>query len=466
MGNLTVHTITGRLIPITILTFAILSGCNKSSFQGKSGRAAVAPPPGDLPAIPAHPRDGTHTPDQPFNPAVPDTIFDGGANELPPTDTPEAPVPGTLEDEGIARQLLRVPCGSPEVFRVKLGAHGDAGMDGNIKLVMAVQGEFCPEPVGETNIVLVVDFSGSMGVNVFREGEPGNDPQVNGSCARLEAVRRLVDELQTPRPGQTNFTIGMVPFAGKVMEDYQVAPGSLADFESSITADNLCRFVRTDGMPGENDEGALAGTGRLSSGTNYEAAFERAKEQLDATEGKKVIFFITDGTPTVPAGNPWMGGGIGSAKSAGLDAANALRQAHPDTFIHALFLHSGNGNDGGLTDPGAEAYLKKVAGDNGMVTPSSADQLADNIIKFGTGSFSEEKKPQVTFSVPSYDSFDLELASFGKKDGEDIWEWTTRPVVAYGQPGTVITNTFEINATDNYGRDYSQKVEVEYLLSE
>jgi hypothetical protein len=174
-----------------------------------------------------------------------------------------------------------------------------------------IRGQFCtkdltPKKTEALHVVLVNDFSGSMGM-----AAKGADPRrSDGGCGRLDAAKAITSRLQS-----------MLATAGpdKVAPDIKVASvvfGSTARVAEPFK--DLQSFVTTSITP-ENFCGADM------AGTNYQAAFDTTASQLNSVMGPKIIYFISDGAPTT------YGSGLRSetnpdiAKSAGSDSANKLK---------------------------------------------------------------------------------------------------------------------------------------------
>ena len=217
--------------------------------------------------------------------------------------------------------VIWLPCGAdPEAHYAFEGAAGAK---------VRIAGDFCSEPLasGSLDVIFVVDFSGSMTSPQFH-----NDPTVNGTCGRLEAMRSMVAEVMRRNGPNTTITLSVVGFSDGA--SLRLAPSSIAEAAPLLNVTNLC------------------GSDAPSASTNYQAAFEVTNQllaQLSSTS--KAVYFLSDGYPSVARPGE-------DARIAGVTAAYQMRASHPDTVVNAIFL--------GI-DPQASgspaAMLQEITGD-------------------------------------------------------------------------------------------------------
>lgn len=136
---------------------------------------------------------------------------------------------------------------------------------------LILKGEVCAPEKLKRDIVFIIDVSGSMGTN---------DPVVNGSCGRLNAVQEVIK--RSPVDGSAAF--GVVTFDGIVQKKSSAF---------AIGKDELLTGI--SGSPGN----AVTDFCKIAGGTNYQAALTEASTLLKKgrTDATKEIYFISDGAP-------------------------------------------------------------------------------------------------------------------------------------------------------------------------
>jgi hypothetical protein len=234
------------------------------------------------------------------------------------------------------------PKDDPDTPPVETQAHAVAGKCGDAsehEIVLAsdadtitVSGELCPKltTVG-LHVTLLVDTSKSMRVA---------DPQLEGSCQRLVAARKLVDTLRAQATNPAGIHLSVVHFA--------------------VATTVAHRDVTLDGADAiTNVETFCAGETSDTGFTNYAAAFAALPELMLESDVTRTAYLITDGVPTT--GGDAAPGFVadadeskrrlqihGEAARAALFAANAAADARP-WAVNALFF-------GGKTDFSAYAF--------------------------------------------------------------------------------------------------------------
>src|SRR5690606_3369192 len=146
-------------------------------------------------------------------------------------------------------------------------------------------GEFCTLSLDATpgnglSVLFAIDHSASM-LNV----DPGNG---FSTCGRLEAGQTLVSSLEQQIQALSNtganpagVQVGLVTFGntGKVVTQFT----PLESFKSSLTFDNFC-----------GDPNII----RYYC-TNYDDAFQKAKDAFQGVAGAKVLYHLSDGLPSM-----------------------------------------------------------------------------------------------------------------------------------------------------------------------
>lgn len=313
-------------------------------------------------------------------------------------------------------------------------------------LEVALNGELCPAAPNKLTVLLVVDFSSSMGRHVSSGvTKPGNDPEINGSCGRLRAASAIIEKLAKDQGINDDIRVGLLPFASDVVSSRVIAPVPLGTFKSMLNRNQLCAFiVQSSGVIGRAGyEGGFSAP-NINGSTNYQAALIDARNTLTLKDGHKSIYFITDGAPTSGGANP---------EQAGIDAGLDLRNKVNNLTLNALVL----GNE-----PKANDILKAITGSADRVrVASSADQLATEILNF--------PKPLLNASsvhaTISHDGQDrpLTINSFHQDANKpSSWIWRVDPFFLNGAPGKTHIYQISVAAADQSGTVYHQKLRLSY----
>jgi hypothetical protein len=308
-----------------------------------------------------------------------------GSPQIPPQST----LPGTVT----------VNCGA--------GTNGAAtvAMSMSRGAPLTVRGEVCSTPQrvqDPATVLFVIDSSDSMG---------HNDPRYRGgmgdSCGRLEAARALVGKLESEVADLSKVRLGVVPFRDDAMLLDSLLP--IVQFKAMLIADNFCY------------------SNYLS---NHQAALETARETLVSMPGKKSVFFVTDGMPSVSRSGRY-NNSPRAVYDDGLRAGASLR-ALPDVELNAIFLKPTGRAESLEQLSEAEPYLQKIVGDSAHVrTASSAADLANQIVKFASPRESVIASADVAVQLIDADQQErsLALANFVQKEAGKVWSFETSPVV-------------------------------------
>jgi hypothetical protein len=289
-----------------------------------------------------------------------------------------------------------------------------------------VAGGFCPKGSAVLNLLFVVDFSGSM-VDGF--GQRGNDPIVGNSCGRLLAIKKVIKKIKDEIPENTRVKAGLIGFSNTASERLSIQ--RLENLEENLSVANVC---------GADDIGAR---------TNYEAAFNAARTALaEFKEGDKVIYFISDGEPTIPI-NQVVG------ESAGREAARALRNAVDDLTLNAIYL--GNVKD----EQKARNNLEDITSDpKRVVLVRDARDLTEAATGLTLPELGMKRSSLSGFHNHPAGRFGVGIDKFalGKKSRQ--WIFITDPITLEGQTGSTVNNQVEVLATTDDGEQLRATVSI------
>lgn len=316
-----------------------------------------------------------------------------------------------------------------------------------------VKGKFCPQSSKKLTVMFVVDMSGSMGRHVPNSGpyrgteHPGYDPQINGTCGRLQAAQAIMGRIASQTTQGDDVRVGLVAFAGGVISNRFIDLKQFERFAPHMNKDTFCQYV-TQGSaygydpvnPGGIDgKSGLFGLGSVDSSTNYNAAFRGARSALQGEYGRKVVYFISDGEPTSGGSDP---------VAAGIEAGRQFRQSVDNLSMNALLL----GNPG----PHARDVLEQVAGSPARVrSAENADELASQILNFPVASI-DPATARALLTISPYGTTDIGFTYFRESaPNSNIWEYETTPFTLLGIPGTATVNLLEILAEGTDGSTHS-----------
>ena len=138
------------------------------------------------------------------------------------------------------------------------------------EIPLKISGSLCDQRHLKRNILIVIDASASMLVN---------DPNIEGECGRLQAVRSLISNASPKKK------FALITFSDSVM-------ATSHNFSSNLGA------VLADAAPGFTPTEVLCDS---QAGTFYDTALDRARTLVgeapdaDFTE----LYFVSDGAPTM-----------------------------------------------------------------------------------------------------------------------------------------------------------------------
>ena len=371
------------------------------------------------------------------------THFSGSNGQRPATNVPLAGAgPGTIETQ------VSVGCSATATVAPDQAITDGAGT------TTTITGTFCEQPQAAKSealtVLFIFDFSGSM---------QANDPIKSGSCGRLQAAQAILTKLATaPAKDQENLHLAMQAFGTQQMPG--IALTKLPEFTSQLNTQAVCR---EDGIA-----------------TNYETAFTAATTLLAPIPGRKVVYFISDGLPTVSGTAIPQGGQGGQAAtiaalinnpqsalasySSGKTAAAKLR-AIEGLDLNVVFLGTaGSGNAVGAVPAGTpdpQTYLTEIAGGaDHLRVVSNAQDLARQIGTFATptaasGEFATSSV-QGTISAEGFNSQILTVDSVSKDPTlPNTWHFSMAPATLLGAKGRAVANIIKIDVTGIDGKPHS-----------
>ncbi|MBM4251462.1 MAG: VWA domain-containing protein [Deltaproteobacteria bacterium] len=322
-----------------------------------------------------------------------------------------------------ASGVLWMPC------RDSAAGNGNFSSDffAKVGAKVRVAGEFCPQAKigGDVTVLYVIDHSGSM----EGAGEEGpNDPTSNGLCGRFKAAEVIAKKFASMP--DTKVQTGVIGFSGAARVDLQL--GSLDALNAVVDKSKL-----------------FCGSDPSNASTNYHAAFTEAKKLIEKVPGKKIVYFISDGSPTTGPNNP---------STSGLAAAQALRQI-PDLTLFALFVGYTKGK---ANNP--QGYLEQITGNpkavrvtaNATELVQAAAALAQPLVTIAPS----DVVAQVT-SGQSTVPVKIEKIE-ARKDAINRFIWVTEPFELKGVAGKSSINELQVTAKTSTGDSVKSGAEINF----
>ena len=280
-----------------------------------------------------------------------------------------------------------------------------------------VSGEFCPSTslTGSVSVLFVIDHSGSMEGSA---SEGPNDPTTQGSCGRLRAAEALVKKYATMKDADVEVSVVGFSDQARVQLPFADLPSTQAQLNAGVFCGSDSNLART----------------------NYEAAFDTAYTQLTNRSGTKVVYFISDGSPTAGGGDP---------RQSGLTSALRLRGL-ADVNLYALFVgyKSGSANN-------PQGYLEQIAGDpkNVRIT-SNADELTKAATTIGQGDVKIAAADVLASLEIQGNTSKIALERFGvRKSDKTHYIWLTKPFELKGDEQDAVLNQLSVTAKTSEGKD-------------
>jgi hypothetical protein len=366
-----------------------------------------------------------------------DAGFSGDAPKKAKPPTPAKPSPAADTD-------LVVPCidGKGKLVK-KLSGIDDP--------VVSLEGEFCNSASLAGNegvsILFVVDGSGSM---------MQSDPLKGGSCGRLKAAQAIMNQVTSA--SSEGVAVGLHFFGDLSKNVVELTTPSV--FSNSLNAETLCQTEL--------------------GGTNYQSALTLAREALQNVKGRKVVYFLTDGAPTLSGTNP---GNLSRLPNQGFSRAQQERQLRPiydagkkaaedlramsETDLFALYLSEpGSGSDLGVIVEEPESYLKTIAGGaDKFRLAESADELAAKIVEFTptTPLMLKTSSLKAVLNAEGFAPKTVKISSLTQKDSSGVWKFVSEPFTLYTSPGKAVLNTVTVQVESSEGQVLETIAKIEYL---
>ena len=370
----------------------------------------------------------------------------------------------TAGTSNLAERPLDLDCekSSEQTLTASASASADIKFANNSRVVMNVKGRFCPTVSDNLTVVFIIDFSGSMGPNKPDIGSSsfqpasGNDPRTSvgasKSCGRLQAVEAIMAKFKAG----DNVNISAVTFASDIIESHSIPPIEAATFKADRLGEanklrNFCSYVAPNATFA-SEEMALPNAG-VGPATNYQAAFNRAYDYLKNVSGRKAVYFITDGRPTVATNlDPF---------EAGKAAATKLKTIE-NLYFNAFFLQY---KQSGLQEDkqGFDNLVQTIGAPERVVRVDSAAQLAIEVSKEQAGTF-DAKEIKASLSVLPYQTEgELKLLNFNPDPkNPKAWHLETEPFVLLGSGQKVYTHAVTISAKAKDGTIHSSHINILY----
>lgn len=294
---------------------------------------------------------------------------------------------------------------------------------------MVLTGEFCPQAPAQLDIVFLIDFSLSM-YNKDVEPKRGNDQVVNGSCARLDAAKAIMERHKRNVADQNAaIRVGVIQFASDLVGDLPLT--DLDETSDELTVENFCRGL---------------------SGTNYKVAFDAATDMLKDAPGSKVVYLISDGLPT--EGGDAERGFDPKHREAALKAAEGLRKSVSDLTYNTVFLGdlAAQEEEAGF-DP--REFLVELTGDADRVKlVEKAEDLTKGILALEPPDVDLDlDSATATVSAEGVPDEEVGFEFFQAHEDKDlVWSFRTNVFGAF--PGNALATKLTIRADDKTGAKY------------
>jgi von Willebrand factor type A domain len=421
--------------------------CNQSNLKGSTQTAKNPPPYGEDPED-----EGDPSASESGHIGKPITVPFVDVSSLPKNEGKRiegGPTPGGSSDSPPLQADFGLNCETAKTFRFAPTAPEKSRFGG------VVTGEFCHTPANQLYVLFIVDNSASMGKHLASVNpsviKDGNDPLVmdannQPTCGRLRGAKAVIKKFQDPSLANFKTRMGVLSFASDVIETKEIKTEVAPLSENLVSEKIFCETINTLATP---QPGGITVPG-IDGRTNYQAALLRAKDMLQNITGPKLIFFITDGEPTVPSNTK-------EATSQAIAAAEKLRAEVKGLTINAISLKS---DDSEM----AKDTLSKITGDaKNVFLAANPDDIAKKIIEFNPEGFSTNTiKASLTIKPYPEEPLKAELTKHPTKS--NVWIYKTQPFLLLSKPGETTDNVVQVTAQTLDGTDYKSTMTIQFTM--
>ena len=311
----------------------------------------------------------------------------------------------------------------------------DVDFDDKSKLVN-LKGQFCPSAPSQLNLVFLLDTSYSL-----TTPEKPNDPIVDGSCARLDAVEAIIKRYQNIVDADTaEVRVTVIPFARNVGE--VIEQEKATDMEDRLTTDYFCAGIK--------------------GGTNYKAVFNKAADLFEDKNGKFVTYFITDGMPTFSGDANGKNDFREVHRKAGTSAATDLRnRVGKKMILNTVYLGNDYDEVKEEFDFDFEDYLVDITGDKSRYrVAEKADDLVEKVLDIKPEPAEvENDTAEIKAQYKGGKEVGVELLSFREhSDKASTWVFETSPIPLFNDEDKL--EKVIIEAANDDGEQFRVKINV------
>lgn len=345
--------------------------------------------------------------------------------------------------------------------------------DSSYRLYLDVTGIPDVEEIEPVDVLLVLDTSASMRFNVEDDNDQ-EDLEKQRFHYVKEAAKNVVNTLKSAnennRIGIISFNYGGPRESKDPTENKDIPSGTT--LQTPVTG-TYVRASITEDKSAEQLNQIIDGLA-TSNRTNYEVAFERAKEQLNNTgsTNKKVLVFITDGAPNGYIEDGYDVNNDEKAKIEGRKAASQLKNLYGFYAISVsnteavkyLSENEGTGTWEKALINYPDAQIKEVlsASNEEEITEAFSTVLASITRQVCNVTVQDTLSEYVQFisnlqGEVNLDSIDFKVTKTAKNG--------TPQELTLNEDYTVVLNSSAKSITVNFGTDYFLEPEATYTIS-